>query len=532
MKKIYKDIRSIRNWMQKSISSATKDEISFCTLESLTPEKISERIREGYINLDSTDTPQWMKQHYIEHPHPIKQEDANDQRLISIILFTIDHILTAKIYNRKAYNKYSGAVSVSSKALRNLYNNGGYIKHAMEVAIASNILDMATAAIHTDDVRAARTYRIHVRHLIKEDNPFVIVNCPDNHIAEKILAHRKKNRLINERLSRVNSDNVLLRSMYHIYSLPVDYNAAFEVLLRNLENELSLALTERQGDQSDETSDPLNIIYLRYFHGLISLKKVYSDNILEKFVKSDKTGRVHSNLTNFPKENRQYLAFTGCTEPLAMIDMANCQPFLLVKLIMEYLSIGRAKKITTRAQLERYCKKMGYSDVMHYVNVVENANFYKECHRLYKGNRRLKDISPVEKEKARKMIYTAVLFGDGSTTWAAALRLAEAFGKKYPTVLRVINHYRQGNHTNLSDKLQQEEAHLFIDDILTKLIVREKRPYILSLHDGFLCPESAVPFVIEKFKQAFSKSKFQVKIKVDHYDGGKTEIIVINERKS
>ena len=130
------------------------------------------------------------------------------------------------------------------------------------------------------------------------------------------------------------------------------------------------------------------------------------------------------------------------------------------------------------------------------------------------------------------MIYTAVLFGDGSTTWAAALRLAEAFGKKYPTVLRVINHYRQGNHTNLSDKLQQEEAHLFIDDILTKLIVREKRPYILSLHDGFLCPESAVPFVIEKFKQAFSKSKFQVKIKVDHYDGGKTEIIVINERKS
>ena len=106
MKKIYKDIRSIRNWMQKSISSATKDEISFCTLESLTPEKISERIREGYINLDSTDTPQWMKQHYIEHPHPIKQEDANDQRLISIILFTIDHILTAKIYNRKAYNKF------------------------------------------------------------------------------------------------------------------------------------------------------------------------------------------------------------------------------------------------------------------------------------------------------------------------------------------------------------------------------------------------------------------------------------------
>lgn len=533
MERTYKDLRSIDSWMKREIDSRiNKEKVDFFTLDSLTPIKISEIIREHYIEQDDDKTPTCLKLHYAKHQQLIHKRDADDQRLISILLFVIDHILSARIYNRKSYDEVSGAVSVSTEVLRVFYDDGSYIRHVLEVARTCFILQMVTEYIYTKGEQKSRTYRVNVNHINKPDNPLVIVACPDVDIAKKVLTFRGTHAITHEILSAVKSDKVLLKSLYFVNRLQVNYDSAYKVLRHNLAKDIRRAQKIQFIKQDSEPVDPLDILKLRYLNGIISLRKIQSNNILDKHMKFDKSGRIHSNLTNFPKEIRHLLSFSGCDEPLALIDMANCQPFLLVNLIMEYLSIERAKKITTRAQLEKYCQKKGYSDVIHYVDVVENANFYKECHRLYVGNKRLKEITPTQKEKARKMIYTAVLFGDGSTKWDAALKLAQEFGKEYPTVLRAINHYRQGNPTNLSDKLQQEESHLFIDDILTKLIVREKRPYILSLHDGFLCPESAVPFVIDKFKRAFSKSKFQVIVKIDHYETGKTETIVINDRKT
>ena len=60
-------------------------------------------------------------------------------------------------------------------------------------------------------------------------------------------------------------------------------------------------------------------------------------------------------------------------------------------------------------------------------------------------------------------------------------------------------------------------------------MVREKRPFILPLHDGVFCPEGAVAAVVSKFEHALAKSQFQVKVKIDRYVTGKTKVLVIKE---
>lgn len=522
---MYKDIRSIKSWMKRKSESAMHNaEPCLFTLESLTPEKIAGIIREYYNDPANDKSPEWLKKQRANHPQVIRKNDADDPNLIWLILFVIDHILTARIYNRKSLDKVSGAVSVSTSTLRMIITNPSDIAHIMEVARTVSIVTMVTEYVHTTTEQQARTYRIHVGHLNKPDNPLVQVKCPDKNIAEKIISFKMKNDLNDD------TRKVLLASMYQLYHLRVDNNKALEALQSRLDKDLRRTQLLRVLMHEDEPVDTLDIINHRYINGLISLKKVCSDKILDKHIKFDQSGRIHSNLTNFPKEIRHLLSFVGSGEPLAMIDMANSQPFLLINLIMKYMSEERGKKITTRKQLEKYCQKKGYNDVMQYVGVVENAAFYKECYRLFKGRKKLKEITPAQKERVRKMIYTMVFFGDGSANWIAGQRLADAFANEYPKVMEIINHYRnQENPTNLSDRLQREESKLFIDDILTKLIVREKRPHILSLHDGILCPEKDIQCVIEKFERAFAKSKFQVKVKIDLYRTGETKVILIND---
>ena len=530
MKNQYQDIRSVKNWLKKLEAIGSKnDKVTFFTLSSLTPDKIADAIRGHYYDLDDPKLQGWIKEHYTEHSHPITQRDADDKRLIAIILFIINHILESKYFARKSYDKGIQAVSVSSAILRKLYDDGSYIRHVVDVALAAFILEMATE--RDTAKKQARKFKIHSAHLLQEGNSVELVECPDQSVAKNIRKNREKSDTLPYRLKEVRKDNVRMMSLFYGYHLRADYDASIAILKLHRDNELAQLRTKRPSkyDRNAETEESVN---LRFFSSLLALKRMCSDNIHDKILTPDKNGRLHSNLSSFPSILRKHLSFIGCNEPMAMIDMANTQPLLVLNLVMERFSQESGKKIDTRQKLGKYCRINGFQDVMRYVNIVENGAFYKDCFRLLKGNKKLKDITPDWKAKVREMIYTSVFFGDGTTKWKAAIKLRERFGEEYPTIYRIINEYRIPDTDNLSNRLQQEESKLFIDDILTKLIVREKHPHILSLHDGIYCPASAIGAVISKFEHAFAKSEFQVKLKVDHYATGETSTIIINELKS
>lgn len=530
MKNQYKDIRSIKSWIKKLEASGSKnDKVTFFTLSSLTPDKISECIREHYFDLDDPKLPEWIKKHYSKFRHPITKQDAEDKRLISIILFVINHILQSKYFARKSYDKVSGAVRVSVDILRSLYDDGSYISHVIDVCLAAFILEMASER----DIgkKQARGFKIHLSHLLMKYNFLEQVECPDQFVAKKILKHTEKEDTLHYRFKEIRKNKVRMMSYFYTYHLRANYDTALSDLKQKFAQELK-QLSRQKPLKNKRDADTEETIHLRYFSSLLALQRMCSDNVYDKILKPDKNGRLHSNLTSFPSILRKHLSFIGCNEPMAMVDMANTQPFLVLFLVMEHFTQKGGKKIDTRKKLEKYCRENGFQDVMQYVNVVENGAFYKDCYRMLKGNKKLSDITPEWKERVREMIYTSLFFGDGTTKWRAAIKLRERFGQEYPTIYRVINRYRTPDPKNLSNRLQKEESKLFIDDILTKLIVREKRPYILSLHDGIYCPENSIDAVRAKFEHAFSKLQFQVKLKVDHYANGTTTTIIINEHKT
>jgi len=291
----------------------------------------------------------------------------------------------------------------------------------------------------------------------------------------------------------------------------------------------------RLNDQQEEPESAYSSLENRlfrlrrwFFAGLTALEFLKSESIHSKYLKIDDYGRVHSNLTGSPRIIRPYLSFEGCDEPMAMVDLSNAQPFLLVNLIMEWASVESGKNIDTRTKLAKFCQKNNYTDIMKYVAIVENGDFYKECYRLFRGKEHLKEISPEKKEDMREMIYVSLFYGDGNTKWIEAQELLEKFQDAYPNVTTIIQYYRTPDYKGLSKRLQREESKLFISDILTKLVVRDGRRYILSLHDGIFCPISQVEAVIGLLNHSFSKSQLRPSVKIEYLDTGKSEKRRIN----
>jgi|GEM_PF-2666654 hypothetical protein len=541
MKNQYKDIRSVKTWLKKlEETSIRNDKVTFCTFTSLTPENIAKEIREHYIDPDDPSLPVWIKQHYTKYNQVITPKDADDKRLISIILFIINHILESKYFARQSYDKATDAVRVSVEVLRTLNNDGSYISHIVAVCRAAEVLALISekdtgfyqsskTKITTGKNRTihSRSFMIHPSHLRNPSNFLETVECPDPLIAKNVRKHVDEENTLHYQFKEIRKNKVRVMSYFYAYHLRADYDAALADLKVRHDEEMA-QLHKQKTNKYAPNVETVDTVQLRYFASVLALQRMCSDNVYEKFLKTDKNGRIHSNLTSFPSVLRKHLSFIGCNEPMAMVDMANTQPFLLILLVMERLTQESSKKIDTRKKLEKYCREKDYQDVMKYANIVENGAIYKECYRLLMGNKKLKEITPAWKELVRNMIYTSLLFGDGYTKWHAAKKLRARFKREYPTIYRIINHYRTPDYKNLPNRLQKEESKLFIDDILTKLIVREKRPFILSLHDSIYCPESEIPSVISKFEHAFSKSQFQVKLKVDKYAVGKTDVIIIN----
>jgi len=537
MKKVYKDARSLRNWLKQVEDSQDKTaKVTFITLSSLTPEKISDLIHEHYEHPDYPNFPDWLVSYDDDNKHRITSNDANDMRLISILLYVIDRILTSQFYDSDSFDKDSGGVTVSVDYLRKLlYDDATVIRHALHVGWMTRIFDIASESYSGDtgnksnagsfdgkSYGKARSYRIHPEHYMAPHNYIEIVDCPSAFIAKKVFNRRKSKNSSSLRFNGDGKGKVYVTSFFNVCSLKVDYDAALATLKAEYDakvERLTPNLTKCEGIEGKET---MLTVKIWYYSAISSLLWMASEEYQSKFLKIDDYGRVHTNLTNFPRILRQFLSFDGCPEPMAMVDLANAQPFLLVFLIMELFSFKTGKKIETRKQLDRYCMKAGLPDVMKYVTIVENGDFYNECYRLFRGNKKLKTIKPAYKEQMREMIYTSLFFGDGKTKWRDAQKLKKRFRREYPTVFNIIMAYKKQDYKSLPKLLQQEESKLFINDILTKLVVRDSLPFILSLHDGIFCPVSSVEAVLERFKHSFAKSQLRPTVKVDNYGTGES----------
>lgn len=186
------------------------------------------------------------------------------------------------------------------------------------------------------------------------------------------------------------------------------------------------------------------------------------------------TNRLYSSITSFPGEVRRCLRHNK--DSLFYIDISNCQPFIFLYFIMEYLN----GEITP--------------DVALYIDLVCNGQLYEfMMEKLGRTDIVKKDTSEMTPEEEREYdekrsvfkvdFFGKVFFSTERRYW----KERKIFDMYFPTVSKVISTMKDGNYKNLPIQLQKFEAKLILDNVFYQLAIRHGNSYAVPLHDAVIC---------------------------------------------
>jgi hypothetical protein len=187
------------------------------------------------------------------------------------------------------------------------------------------------------------------------------------------------------------------------------------------------------------------------------------------FFKADpNTGRVFNNVTSLPKVLRQFLRLDG--KPLVEVDVANCQPLLLLGL---YDGEGE------RDQFRQ---------------VAQNGTFYEcldsELEKPYGAQRR---------DELKVKVFTQIFF---DRVRAKPSKLCQAFARKFPVLYGKVLALKEPAYRNLALRLQTDEAAIVIGKVVDGIARTSKIP-VLTVHDSLLTLAEHVDEVKQRMEFGF-----------------------------
>jgi hypothetical protein len=167
------------------------------------------------------------------------------------------------------------------------------------------------------------------------------------------------------------------------------------------------------------------------------------------FAYDKRTGRVFNNITSLPRELRPLLRLDG--RPLIEIDVANCQPFLMLSL---YPNVPERETFAL---------------------VVCAGRFYELVQDLLDpyGGWRLDDI---------KKATLAFIFDRNRPTPS---RIGRILQLEFPVLAKQIHDAKRVDHNKLALHLQKLEADIIIGSVVREIAHGAKFP-VLTIHDSIL----------------------------------------------
>lgn len=259
---------------------------------------------------------------------------------------------------------------------------------------------------------------------------------------DKILLKKKnfRQKIENKKLTPIYQE--MINDLKHI---KLDYDKA----LAALDSELEYSLTN---DQS-------------YLKNRISIDSIKNEAF---YTTKDEYGRLHTNYTNLKKSIRNnFLTIDG--KEIVGLDVKNCQPKLLAKLIIE-----KEKNLSNELQ--------------QFIQAVKDNTFYDSFKHL--------DLD----KKAVKKIVFQVFFGKNR-----ADKNNNDFKKVWPAVWEWIVKFKKEkrNHRQLSHLLQKMESDLIYNKICQEIKNVSKNIVLFTVHDGLFFAkenEEIVKPIFDKFE--------------------------------
>jgi hypothetical protein len=198
-----------------------------------------------------------------------------------------------------------------------------------------------------------------------------------------------------------------------------------------------------------------------------------------QYVTVDKNKRVHSLLSQLPKEFR--CCFTIDNEAVFDSDIHACQPYLILSEVTEMINNNRKKKKTLPEIMKEY------PDVLDYVEDLMSGNFYEHFYRILK-NLKKKPIEKYELDDYKIKMLAQIFFAD-TIHCEKFKKSVRVFSELYPTIFKCIQRIKtKYGYEAVANILQTRES-----IVMTKAIAKlqeKSDSWVLRFHDAILSKAS------------------------------------------
>jgi len=215
---------------------------------------------------------------------------------------------------------------------------------------------------------------------------------------------------------------------------------------------------------------------------------VYNNWVMNRhYIRVDDYGRIHSLLTQMPKELR--CCFTIDGEPIHEVDIHACQPFLLLIAAKEHLNYNKHTK-------KSFEELIGLNnELKEYVDRIQSGTFYEH---LYRQHNNIKKV-PVKKSEIDKYkinLFKSIFFSD-ITDDANTRKSYRIFTSVYPTVSDIINKIKKKEgYKSVAQRLQGYESEV-MNDVISRLKDIDHSRFYLRFHDAILCKQQDCTLVAD-----------------------------------
>lgn len=191
-------------------------------------------------------------------------------------------------------------------------------------------------------------------------------------------------------------------------------------------------------------------------------------------------GRVHTNVTNLPRQYRQYLRLAG--QELVSVDVTSAQPLLLARFLRDYRQKGEG-----RGRSENTKPIWGY----YWYRVLNDLQ--EDC-RTGEVYHRLVELTGKTRGKVKKRFLTLLYdqpraFGD---------KFAQAVWQLYPGLKeRIEDIYYSRGHGWIAREMQRRESRVMIERVAGRLVHERPAMPLLTVHDCVAVPEQDVEYTTQ-----------------------------------
>lgn len=242
------------------------------------------------------------------------------------------------------------------------------------------------------------------------------------------------------------------------------------------------------------------------------------------FMKPDKYGRIHTNLTTLKRDVRRDLLLDGIRHHLTLVDVKNSQPLFLCLLLLKELfrrkkereggkkEVGSLSCDNSQAlQSNLPGKKEGgreegsegslscdilaqgevQEDVKRFVELCVRGKLYEFLMMLWK----VKD-----RNKVKKMVYSEVLF-------CRATKVSvydDLFRKEFPTVWNFAQRLKCFDYRVIAHRLQKMES-TFIFSVVKNFLAEYPGAWVGTIHDSILVQDHHGLVLLKMMRDEFKR---------------------------